>query len=77
MRADTTRHARTLNAKSELKTLMRQFRELVQEGKKDEAQKFYPMLSRRLDQAASRGILHKNTVSRKKSRLARSLAAAK
>ena len=63
--------------KSELKTLMRRFRELLQAGKKSEAQEFYRLLSRRLDQAASRDVLHKNTASRKKSRLARQLVAAK
>ena len=63
--------------KSELKTLVRRLRELVQSGKKSEAQEFYRLLSRRLDQAASRDVLHKNTASRKKSRLAKYIAAAK
>jgi small subunit ribosomal protein S20 len=62
---------------SELKTLVRHLRELVQAGKKGEAQEFYRLLSRRLDQAASRGVLHKNTASRKKSRLAKHLVTAK
>ena len=60
--------------KSELKTLVRRLREMVQAGKKGEAQELYRLLSRRLDQAASRHILNKNTASRKKSRLARHLA---
>lgn len=77
MRADVKRRLRKLDLKSELKTLVRRFRELLQTGKKDEAKDFYRLVSRRLDQAASRGVLHKNTASRKKSRLARHLAAAK
>ncbi len=77
MRADATRRLRNLDMKSELKTLVRRFRELVQAGKKGEAQEFYRLLSRRFDQAACRDVLHKNTASRKKSRLARHLAAAK
>ena len=63
--------------KSELKTLVRRLRELVQSGKKSEAQEFYRLVSRRFDQAASRDVLHKNTASRKKSRLAKYIAAAK
>ncbi|MBI3322102.1 MAG: 30S ribosomal protein S20 [Candidatus Omnitrophica bacterium] len=76
-RADAKRRLRNLDMKSELKTLMRRFRELLQAGKKTEAQEAYRQLSRRLDQAASRDVLHRNTASRKKSRLARQLSASK
>lgn len=76
-RADAKRHLRTLDAKSELKTVIRRLRELVGAGKKSEAQEFYRIVSQRLDQAASRGILHKKTASRKKSRLAKHLATVK
>ena len=76
-RADVNRHLRNLDVKSELKTLVRRLRELVQSGKKSEAQEFYRLLSRRLDQAACRNILHKNTASRKKSRLAKYIATVK
>lgn len=76
-RADVKRRDRNLDRKSELKTLVRKFRELIQAGKKDEARAFYPAVARGLDQAANRKALHKNTASRKKSRLARQLAAIK
>ena len=76
-RADAKRRDTNLNLKSELKTLVRKFRELIQAGKKDEARAFYSTVARRLDQAASRKALHKNTASRKKSRLARQLTASK
>ena len=73
MRADTQRHLRNLQVLSELKTLLRSFREQARAGKRDGAQTAYRLLAKRLDQAAKRNILHKNTASRKKSRLARKL----
>lgn len=74
MRADAKRRLRNLEAKSRLKTLVRQFGKLVADKKKDDAKKFYPQLAKFLDQSAKIGILHKNTASRKKSRLAKQLA---
>ena len=74
MRADATRRLRNLEANSELKTLTRQFTRSLEEKQADQAKKLYPLLTSLIDQSAKRGILHRNTASRKKSRLARSLA---
>lgn len=74
MRADIARRLRNLEAKSELKTLTRQFSHSLEEKQADQAKKLYPLLTQLIDQSAQRGILHRNTASRKKSRLARSLA---
>ena len=74
MRADAKRRLRNLEAKSKLKSLTRQFTRSVEEKKADEAKKTYPLLAKLLDQSAKIGILHRNTASRKKSRLARRLA---
>ena len=65
---------RNLHVKSELKTLLRRFSAATQAGKKEEAQATYRLLAKRLDQAASKKALHRNTASRKRSRLARMLA---
>lgn len=73
MRSDAKRHLRNLQFRSELKTLIRRLREQFQAGKKEEAQSIYRLVVRRLDQATNRRILHRNTASRKKSRLARQL----
>ena len=70
MRADATCRLRNLGANSELKTLTRQFTRSVEEKKADQAKKIYPLLTRLLDQSARKGILHRKTASRKKSRLA-------
>ena len=74
MRADTKRRLRNLEAKSKLKTLVRQFNKTVDEKQADQARKIFPQVARLLDQAAKISVLHRNTVSRRKSRLARRLA---
>lgn len=71
MRADTQRHERNLQVRSELKTLTRRFKESLKGGKKEEVQQIYRLLTKTLDQAAKRNVLHKNTASRKVSRLGR------
>ncbi len=74
MRADAKRRLRNLGVKSELKTLTRRFREAVQAGQVDHARASYQLLAQRLDQAAGRHVLHRNTASRKKARFALRLA---
>lgn len=74
VRADPLRRLRNLHVKSELKTLLRRLSAAIGAAKKEEAQATYRLLARRLDQAASKGALHRNTASRKKSRLARTLS---
>ena len=61
--------------KSELKTIIKKFDAVVAEGSKDAAQEMFSLCVKKLDQAASKGVYHKNTVSRKKSQLAKALAA--
>ena len=74
MRADVKRHFRKLGVKSRLKTLVRRFSSVLKAGKADEARQLFQSVSRLLDQAASKKVLHRNTASRKKSRLAQQLA---
>ena len=73
MRADSKRRQRNLKVKSELKTIVRKFQKLLSAGPSDELKATYAFLVKRLDQAANKGILHRNTVSRSKSRLTRRL----
>ena len=74
MRADVKRRERNLEAKSKLKTLVSQFNRSIEEKAADQAKKLYPLLTRLIDQSTRKGILHRNTASRKKSRLAIQLA---
>ena len=69
LRKDPRRTVRNQAIHSELKTLKKQMRTLLGGSKSDDAKKFLPVIMRRFDQAAAKGIIHKNTASRVKSRL--------
>jgi small subunit ribosomal protein S20 len=51
--------------KTHLKTLSRQLKDLVKEGKKAEAQEVARKLQQNLDKAAKKNVLHGNNASRK------------
>ena len=55
--------------KSRLKTMQKQFLAFVEAKSESEAKKSFQELSSLLDSGVSKGILHRNTVSRTKSRL--------
>jgi len=65
---------RNQSAKSQLKTETKKFIDLIASKKIDEAKKELNHLISLFDKAKSRGIIHKNTASRKKSRLMRKLS---
>ena len=68
-RQSEKRRLRNKMIKSRAKTLVKDFVELVDGEKKDEAQKALAQLSSFLDKAVSKGVYHKNTAARKKSRM--------
>ncbi|MBI3618493.1 30S ribosomal protein S20 [Candidatus Peregrinibacteria bacterium] len=59
--------------KTQLKTTMRAFIDLIKDGKKDEAAKILPRVYKVIDTAAKKHILHPKNAARKKSRMARLL----
>jgi small subunit ribosomal protein S20 len=61
------RHQRNKAVKSELKTLVRKFREAVDSGDKDTAVEASRVASRKLDKAVSKGVIHKNQAANRKS----------
>lgn len=61
--------------KSVIKTETRKFLEAVHGGDVSAAQQMLASVTKKLDQVAAKGTLHKNTASRRKSRLARRLNA--
>ena len=61
--------------KSEIKTELKKFEAAVSAGNKAQAQEMLDFCVKKLDQAAAKGVYHKNTVSRKKSQLAKAFAA--
>ncbi len=61
---------RNRHAKSTIKTLFKKLETSVEEQNADEARATATLLTRRVDQAAAKGILHKNNAAHKKSRVA-------
>lgn len=61
--------------KSFLKTTVKKFEAAVAEGDHEKADSAYKAAVKAIDQAAAKGILHKNTAARKKSSCARKMNA--
>ena len=59
--------ARNKAVKSSLKTAVRRFREAAAAGDTDRAREAARVASRRLDKAASAGVIHKNQAANRKS----------
>ena len=64
------RRLRNKSVKSSLHTAVRAFREAAAEGDKAKAGELLVSTSRKLDKAASKGVIHKNQPANKKSALA-------
>ncbi len=77
MRNSARKELHNRSTKSRLHTLERGYLGLLSAGKKDDAAKTLRQLSSAFDKAAKSGVIHKATASRKKSRLALRLNAAK
>ncbi|THG28758.1 30S ribosomal protein S20 [Naasia lichenicola] len=67
-------HERNKAVKSQLKTAIRATRTAVAAGDKDKAVTALSTASKRLDKAASKGVIHKNQAANRKSALAKSVA---
>ncbi|MBY6540567.1 30S ribosomal protein S20 [Rhodococcus sp. BP-349] len=58
---------RNQSVKSSLRTVIRSFREATETGDKAKAEEILLTASRKLDKAASKGVIHKNQAANKKS----------
>ena len=67
------RRRRNKSVKSSLHTAIRAFRSAAAEGDKDKAAELLVSTSRKLDKAASKGVIHRNQAANKKSALAQAL----
>ena len=68
------RHERNKAVKSGLKTAVRKFREAADAGDKDAAIEAARAATRKLDKAASKGVIHKNQAANRKSSIAKRAA---
>jgi small subunit ribosomal protein S20 len=73
-RQNETARIRNKSMRSELNTRTRSAVEAAEAGKADEAYAALKAAQKRIDMAASRGLLHKRTAARRKSRLAKQVA---
>jgi small subunit ribosomal protein S20 len=69
IRKDKKRHARNQKIDTELKSLAKKFTMALAAKKAEEAKKLGAALVLKLDKARSKGIIHRNTASRKRARI--------
>ena len=68
------RHERNKAVKTALKTAVRKFREAAEAGDKDTAVVLAKDAARKLDKAASKGVIHKNQAANRKSAIQKQAA---
>ena len=73
-RQSEVRRARNKSTRSALKTRIKRFLDTAGSGDSAAAQEEFKGISKALDQAAAKGVIHKNQAANKKSRLARRLS---
>jgi small subunit ribosomal protein S20 len=76
-RIGTNKKAQDRNkaVKSELKTAIRATREAIVSGDKDKATSTLALAAKKLDKAASKGVIHKNQAANRKSAIAKQVSA--
>lgn len=69
------RRKRVFNVRriSKMRSLIKESKILINDKKKGEALKILPQVYKAIDKAAKRGVIKKNTASRKKSRLVKAI----
>ena len=73
IKTNETARMRNQAVRSELHTAPRKLRALVEAGDKAAATEQLRVVSRKLDKAVSKGVLHRNNAANKKSRLAKAV----
>ena len=70
VKVNEKKNAQNRAVKSQINTAVRKFKDAVQNSDKELASKLYDEVASIVDSAASKKVIHKNTASRKKARLA-------
>ena len=73
MRQSRRRNAINLRTKTKFKDATKKVKKLISDNSVDEALKALQAAMSALDKAVKKGVLHKNTASRKKSRMAKAI----
>ena len=69
MRRDAKRRLRNRYHLSRMRTYIRNFKKLIEEGKLEEAKEYLPKVISIIQHTASKGVIHKNEASRRCSRV--------
>ncbi len=77
LRQNEVRRARNRALQSALRTQVKKVRQAVSSGDVGKAEEEFRVAAKKLDRAAARNIIHKNSVARTKSRLQKAIKAAK
>lgn len=75
VKTNDARNAQNASIKSAMRTSVKKVEASVVNNDQDAAKANYVEAARKLDKAASKGLIHKNAVARKKSRLAKKVNA--
>ena len=70
LRIDKKRNLHNVQLKADLKKEIKNLRSLIGQGKLDQAKENIKIVFSKQDKAASKGLIHKNTASRRKASLA-------
>jgi small subunit ribosomal protein S20 len=70
-RQNQAAHERNKAVKSAVKSAIRKFREAAEAGDTEKAREFAKDATKKLDKAASKGVIHKNQAANKKSAISR------
>jgi small subunit ribosomal protein S20 len=73
-RQNEAAHQRNKSVKSALKSAVRKFREAAEAGDTEKARELAAAASKKLDKAASAGVIHKNQAANKKSAIGKKAA---
>ncbi len=74
LKKSSVRHLKNIAILSELKTLTKKYERLVKDKKADEAKALLTALISKISRAASKGVIHTNSASRRISRLMKKLS---
>lgn len=74
VRQTTKRTAHNRSLRADLRTVIKKFRLLLENGNIEQAREAYTSVQKSIDKAVTKGVLHKRTGARYKSRLALSLS---
>ena len=73
VRQTIKRTAQNRSLRSDLRTVIKKFRVILNSGNTEQAHEAYPDVQKNIDKAVTKGVLHKRTGARYKSRLALSI----